>query len=184
MANNWKVENGKLQVHHGFTLIELLIVLAILGVLSSIVLVSFRSSQTRGSDAGRKSDLKQVATALELFYSDYGKYPASNATGQILACPYTHTTSSGTPCTWGGSIAFWDNKTTYMKAVPKDPDSSYSYRYRVDSTGQKFQLFAHLGNTRDINLIAPPLSPILYCGGTNICNFAVTSPNTTPAESL
>jgi prepilin-type N-terminal cleavage/methylation domain-containing protein len=55
----------------GFTLVELLVVIAIIGTLVTIALVSFRSSQAKGRDAQRKSDLKQVSSALELYYSDY-----------------------------------------------------------------------------------------------------------------
>lgn len=62
-----------------FTLIELLIVIAILGVLAAAVLVAInpakRTSQAR--DAKRKSDIAQVATALETYsIANGGSYPA------------------------------------------------------------------------------------------------------------
>src|SRR5688572_14157463 len=98
----------------GFTLVELLVVIAILGVLATIALAAFRSSQGRGRDAQRKSDLKQISSALELYYSDYGKYPDS-ISGMVAACPST----SQTGCTWG-SGAFTDGKTVYFKVMPKD----------------------------------------------------------------
>lgn len=157
----------------GFTLVELLIVISILGILATIAITSFRSAQFRGRDAERKSDLKQISSALELYYSDYGKYPNA-ASGEIAGCPST----TGDACAWG-SGSFTDTKTTYMKVIPKDPSKDFSYLYRVDSTNQKFQLFAHLENTQDINLIT--LSNI-FCGGTTPCNFSVTSPNTTPTD--
>ncbi|KKR41619.1 MAG: Type II secretory pathway pseudopilin PulG-like protein, partial [Candidatus Woesebacteria bacterium GW2011_GWB1_40_12] len=56
----------------GFTLVELLVVIAILGILATIGLVTFSSSQMRGRDAQRKSDLKQISSALEIYYNDYG----------------------------------------------------------------------------------------------------------------
>ncbi len=172
----------------GFTLIELLIVISILGVLASIALVSFTSAQQRGRDAARKSDLKQVFSALELYYSDHGKYPGASNTGLILACPST------TPiaCVWDGAAVFSDTKTTYMKSMPKDPVSGQTYFYRiVDSPdNQKYQLYAHLENARDINCLPPscdnPTLPTGFsttaCGSSGECNFSITSSNTTPVE--
>ena len=49
---------------YGFTLIELLVVIAILGVLAAVGLATFNTSQMRGRDAQRKSDLKQISNAL------------------------------------------------------------------------------------------------------------------------
>ncbi|KKQ92408.1 MAG: General secretion pathway protein G [Candidatus Woesebacteria bacterium GW2011_GWA2_40_7] len=161
----------------GFTLVELLVVMAILGVLVTIALVSFRNSQARGRDAQRKSDLKQISSALELFYSDYGKYPDDSG-GAILACPY----NTSTTCAWGTG-EFGDGKTIYFKVMPKDPVSGQNYYYRIADApnGQKFQLFAYLENTQDPDLIIPPTG-YLCGGGTKYCNFAITSSNTKPSE--
>jgi type II secretion system protein G len=114
--SRWKIE--------GFTLIELLVVIAILGILATIGLVAFRSSQARSRDAERKSDLKQISSALELYYSDYGKYPSASVDGlgKIAGCPSTTNTS----CVWGVGT-FWDTKTTYFKALPKDPSGGLNY---------------------------------------------------------
>ena len=177
-TKNNQIPNSRFQIHvFGFTLVELLVVIAILGILVTIGLTSFRSSQARGRDTQRKSDLKQIASALELYYSDYGKYPDA-AGGVILACP----SSSSAPCTWGASgKEFTDSKTLYMKLVPKDPVSDQAYFYRTVAVdlvpNMGFQLFSHLENTQDPALISTGYS----CGTAN-CNFAVTSSNTTPSE--
>lgn len=168
----------------GFTLVELLVVIAILGILVTITLAAFRSSQARGRDAERKSDLKQIASSLELYYSDYGKYPSS--TGNVInGCPYNPSNGTATACTWGSS-EFTDGKTTYFKVLPKDPLSSQLYYYRiVDSgTNQKFQLFAHLENTQDPECLGGNCSTptVSYSCGTSTCNFSITSANTRPTE--
>lgn len=173
----------------GFTLVELLIVISILGILATIALVAFNSSQIRGRDAQRKSNLSEVAHALEIFYSDYNKYPptdAGNATGQIYGCPYDPKTipATVTPCAWGADEfrdidAAGNTKTTYMKILPKDPSSGQTYWYRVDASGQKFQLFAHIENTMDPSLVSTNFT----CGGTNVCNFGIASPNTSPTDA-
>src|SRR3972149_126604 len=103
----------------GFTLIELLIVMAILSSLVGLVAGGFRSSQMRGRDAQRKSDLKQIANALELLSSDHNKYP-DDAAGLLKACPFDAAGITSTNCLWGsGSMS--DGKTSYLKEMPEDP---------------------------------------------------------------
>ena len=63
------------RTNRGFTLIELLVVIAIIGILSSVVLSSLNSARGKARDAKRKSELKQLQTALELYYSDNSAYP-------------------------------------------------------------------------------------------------------------
>lgn len=159
----------------GFTLVELLVVISILGILASVTLVAFRSSQIKGRDTKRKSDLKQIAASLELYYSDYNQYPDDSA-GKIAACPST----SSTACPWG-SGEFTDTKTIYFRTLPEDP-SDYTYYYRIidSGTNQKFQLYAYLENAQDPSLISSGIST--SCGNGKTCNFAITSSNTTPEE--
>ncbi|MFZ3011486.1 MAG: type II secretion system protein [Minisyncoccia bacterium] len=66
----------------GFTLIELLVVVAIISLLSSVVFASLNSAREKARDARRKVDLKQIQTALELYYNECGSYIVrDNCTG-------------------------------------------------------------------------------------------------------
>lgn len=168
----------------GFTLVELLVVMSIIGVLATLISSGFRSAQVRGRDAQRKSDLKELSNSLELFYSDYGRYPSDSA-GNIMACPYNPALGTGSVCSWGTS-EFTDSKTTYFKEMPIDPDRDFSYYYRVvpGSENQKYQIFAKLENTKDQDCLGGncEVSEVsISCGG-SFCNYAVTSSNTSPTE--
>ncbi|HSX08902.1 MAG TPA: prepilin-type N-terminal cleavage/methylation domain-containing protein [Candidatus Saccharimonadales bacterium] len=111
----------------GFTLIELLLVIAIIGVLTSFLLVNFIGTKARARDAQRKSDLRQLQSALELYRADVGTYPAA----PLAAC--------GTALTSGG--------TTYIQKIPCDPSTKASYIYTT--TGTTYTLTACLENTND-----------------------------------
>jgi general secretion pathway protein G len=175
-----KLKNKK-KILRGFTLIELLVAMTIIGLLAVIMLGGFRSSQRRSRDAARKSDLKQISSALEMYYSDHGTYPASYE-GKIKACPSLPTPSV---CSWGGD-EMTDGKTIYFKSLPADPAGG-SYYYRTLLDGQGYQLYAHLENLEDQNCVnsgctgdgLPTGSS--DCGG--VCNFSITSTNVTPKQS-
>lgn len=65
----------------GFTLIEILIVVAIISILSSIVLIGLGPTQRIGRDARRLVDLRQVQTALGLYFNKCGYYPGLEQPG-------------------------------------------------------------------------------------------------------
>ncbi|MCP6720205.1 MAG: type II secretion system GspH family protein [Patescibacteria group bacterium] len=60
----------------GFTLIEMLVVIAIIGLLSSTILIGLGNARTRARDARRISDLRQVQNGLENHYVESNQtYP-------------------------------------------------------------------------------------------------------------
>jgi prepilin-type N-terminal cleavage/methylation domain-containing protein len=63
----------------GFTLIELLVVIAIIGILASVILASLNSARSKANDARRKSDLAQIATALQLYRDANGTFVISGS---------------------------------------------------------------------------------------------------------
>ena len=61
----------------GFTLIELLVVISLIIVLASIGMVQYANSVTRAKEAVLKEDLFRLRDAIDQYYADKNKYPAS-----------------------------------------------------------------------------------------------------------
>ena len=59
----------------GFTLLELLIVVAIIGILASITVPLYSSYTTRAVNSAAQSDLRNLKSAMESFYTDNQGYP-------------------------------------------------------------------------------------------------------------
>ncbi|MFA5644401.1 MAG: FISUMP domain-containing protein [Patescibacteria group bacterium] len=73
-----KIKNNKTK-EPAFTLVELLVVIAIIGILATLAIVSLQNARARARDAKRIADIKQIQTALELYFNDNGAYPASTS---------------------------------------------------------------------------------------------------------
>ena len=69
----------------GFTLIELLVLIAIIGLLSTLAVVSLNSARGKARDAQRVSDVKQISTALEIFFASEDTYLACEISGVAIA---------------------------------------------------------------------------------------------------
>lgn len=167
----------------GFTLIEILVTLSIIGFLATIVIFSSASTLRRGRDAQRKSDLKNIADALELFYNDHGVYPPSLFGELISACPYDPSVPvNSNNCTWGTGVMSDDNGGVFMTQVPKDPTNESRYIYQVSPARDRYKVFAYLENPEDPNFdptIEESLGIDCATTGTGYpCNIGVTSPNT------
>lgn len=170
---------------HGFTLVEILVATALIGIMTVAVTswLNLPDQFNKGRDAQRKNDLTEIKKALEVYYHDRGRYPASDASYRIVDAV------DGAK-DWGGS---WGD---YMRELPEDPESGAGrrYIYVASPDGQSYQLFAALsrgGNDPQgcrYNEVACRNNPqsssceclgavSISCGG--VCNFSATSSNTT-----
>jgi len=155
-----------MKINPGFTLVELLVVMAILAILSTVALGQFTNSQKKARDTQRKSDLDNVARALEMYYNDNKTYPASSE-GKIAV-------------DGGATIIDWttpfqqdvgSETIVYMKKLPCDPDRNWNYCYWSDGGG--FKLYAKLENDKDFNYCL-----LCYeCNGNDEYHYGITSSN-------
>ena len=154
------------KVFRGFTLIELIVVIAIIGLLASIILVSLSNAQIKSRDSKRTSDLAQVIRALELYRANNDIYPAHGGTEYGCSDCLTTLTDELVP--------------TYMSSIPLDPkagNTSTGYRYcRASGGWEGYQIIVRLEKNGSYCTLKTG-SPIVGSGSSGRC---WTATNGTP----
>lgn len=146
----------RLSTKSGFTLIEILVVVAIIGILVSIVSVNFNEARQQSRDRVRMSDLKQLQLALTLYKSQYGRYPEPG-------CGYDPTDDVGTVwVTPGPTNGTWGARSCeeyitglvpeFTAELPRDPVqedvNNMGFFYSTNRNGTGFKLFVNNENIR------------------------------------
>lgn len=142
MSSPFKLLKNK----RAFTLIEVLVVISIIGILMSILVLNFEESRKRARDNVRKSDLKSVQLALEVYKAQNGKYPdpgcgvAPYGSAGGWAGPGPNSAGWGTSC----STYIVGLAPDYIPALPNDPNqenvdnTGYLYTTNIDRSSYKF----------------------------------------------
>ena len=118
----------------GFTLVELLVVIAIIALLSTLSVVALNSARAKSRDARRLSDIKQIRTALDMYFDSNMKYPTGTS-ATLGTSSYACLTSAGWATSGCSGIIF-------MQKVPSDPQSPRVYQYyKVDDTHYRISYY-------------------------------------------
>ena len=120
----------------GFTLIELLVVIVIIGILATLATVALSSARMKARDARRVSDVRQIQTALELYFSDAQAYPSTITTGSAIS------TSSNT---YMAKVP--GNPSPYTEGVAACTNNSASYLYTAAPNLTSYTITYCLGGT-------------------------------------
>jgi prepilin-type N-terminal cleavage/methylation domain-containing protein len=108
-----------------FTLIELLVVIAIIGLLSTIAVVSLSSARSKARDTKRIASVKQIITAMQLYYETNGSAPNPNTLGCGNSANWYCLGHTSAESCWNGAYAGCNALNTalapYMAKIPDDP---------------------------------------------------------------
>ena len=126
----------KLQRSKGFTLIELLVVIAIIGILASIVLVSFPGATKKAKDTRIISAIGQARTVMTYVYANDGDYDAFSCshTDMVTLCAEVannHPTKGTNPTT-----AIYPSSDSSVACMYSLLNAKADYWYCADTTGR------------------------------------------------
>ena len=129
----------------GFTLIEVMVVISIIGILVSILVLSFDQARKHSRDSARKAALKQLQLAIETYKAQNGVYPPQGCgtVGTQWAGPGPISAS------WGASCSQYITGVTpdFIAVLPTDPNQenvdNVGMLYRTDATQQAYKLLSH-----------------------------------------
>ncbi|MBI2414472.1 prepilin-type N-terminal cleavage/methylation domain-containing protein [candidate division WWE3 bacterium] len=124
----------------GFTLIELLVVVMVISALSGIVISLINSGgfRDKAKDGQRIADLKQLQTALELYFADNRAYPVSASWTEISG---VDALSAALSPAYINKIPVANNTVTGF-STPCDNQATQRYTYITTATGTSYILAA------------------------------------------
>jgi prepilin-type N-terminal cleavage/methylation domain-containing protein len=125
----------------GFTLVELLIVVALVGLLSTLIFVSITNARLKSFDTRRLADMNNIQKGLTLYSADFESYPSGN---RIILGDVNYqclSTLDFTPfCPPGERV--------YMARVPQNPQPTEPpYYYTSVDNGSSYTLEFYLITT-------------------------------------
>jgi len=113
----------------GFTILELIVVVAIIGILTSIILFAISDSREKGRNARRHRDAHEIRSALNLYVTDNGTYPTNGSEWEIIIDGTDYLTNDL-------------EGAGYFSEVPLDPlnEGVYVYKYRPEDNARNYNI--------------------------------------------
>jgi type IV pilus assembly protein PilA len=102
----------------GFTLIELLIVVVIIGILAAIAIPKFAATKQQAYISSMKSDLNNLVTAEEAYFSNYNTYTSTYTSATSATAAVSWHPSAGNNATFANLTSSGWNATLTNNYVP------------------------------------------------------------------
>jgi len=114
----------------GFTLIEVMVVIAIIGIMATLIVPQIMSKPDEARVIAAKQDINSIVQALKLYRLDIGRYPT---TEQGLSALVAKPTTEPIPQNW--------KPNGYVDRLPKDP-WGFAYQYSNPGTRGEIDVFS------------------------------------------
>jgi general secretion pathway protein G len=126
-----KLKSAKNRDDAGFTLIEIMVVIAIIGILATLIVPRIMGRPDEARATAAKHDIGTISQALKLYRLDIGRYPTSE---QGLNALVVKPSADPVPQNWkaGG----------YLDSLPKDP-WGHPYQYANPGTKGEIDIYSY-----------------------------------------
>ena len=114
----------------GFTLIEVMVVIAIIGIMATLIVPQIMSKPDEARVIAAKQDVSSIVQALKLYRLDTGRYPT---TEQGLAALVNKPSGEPIPRNWKAN--------GYIDRLPKDP-WGFAYQYLNPGVHSEIDVFS------------------------------------------
>ncbi|HEX4629668.1 MAG TPA: prepilin-type N-terminal cleavage/methylation domain-containing protein [Chthoniobacterales bacterium] len=117
-----------------FTLIELLVVIVIITILIGLAFPVYQTIQNQAKKTQAKNDLLQIVTAVNAFYTEYGRYPTTETT-DVSATYGTANNSGALFNELRGKSTTLNTRQIVFISPPEDPTQA-NPKGKIGSDGQ------------------------------------------------
>lgn len=141
----------------GFTIIEVIVVIAIIGILTTIGIIAFNKYRTDARDSQRKAQITVISQALEKYFNANGEYPGCTS---MTASPSTISSNTLVGIDTSVFVAPGSSLTNSITCgTPSTPDyfgyigtgascasgsacESYTLQYKSETSGSLYSIYA------------------------------------------
>lgn len=117
--------------NRGFTLLEILIVVAIIGLIASLIVPNIVGRYEKSKEEIAKAQIEMLSSAIEAFKLDMGRYP--NSLDELI----------------NGNDPNWRGPYLAKRQIPKDPWGR-DYQYKYPGEHERYDLYS-LGPDGQLN---------------------------------
>lgn len=122
------------QRRSAFTIIELLMVVAIIGILATLIIVSLQGAQAKGRDAKRKANARSIHTALSQYHVDNNAtYPVQNVAGGVDESTTVAFQNALTPAYLASTSAFTSTSGKASRYISNQSGANYAQAWELEN---------------------------------------------------